>query len=180
MPRGVPGPHIPRKVTKAWLAEQLGVHRNSVDTWTRDKGRLDLSSFPSVCRFVVDFLDRRGHLDPSAKPATLLALAGRNLHLCGVAAQRLSVGTFVWAPVAGGAYAYAGELAGELAAHLGAKLNLPPFSARLAALDDLVCRGLGLTPEAQRLLAEVGTVVGPNDPVLTRLRLRATVRGVPR
>ncbi|TXH50585.1 MAG: hypothetical protein E6Q97_20135 [Desulfurellales bacterium] len=180
MPRGVPGEHIPRKVTKAWLAEQLGVHRHTVEAWARDKARLDLSDFASVCRFVVAFLDRRGHVDPAATPVTLLGLAGKNLHLCGVAAQRLSVGTFMWAPVAGGAYAYAGELAGELEARLGARLNLPPFASRLAALDELVARGLGTLPEAQRLLAEVATVVGPDDPVLSRLRLRAAVRGVGR
>lgn len=180
MPRGVPGRSIPRKVTKAWLAQQLGVHRNSVSGWARDKATLNMSNFPSICRFVVDFLDRRGHLDPSATPKTLLTLAGRNLRLCGIAAQRLSIGSFAWAPVAGGAYAYAGELAGELEAHLGAELDLPPFAARLAALDDLVRRGLGSLPEAQRLLAEVGSVVGPDDAVLARLRLRAAVQGVPR
>lgn len=176
--RDAPKPkRVPRDVTALWLAEQLGVHRNTLNGWLR-RSRLDLTSLESVSRFVVDFLDRNGHANPSATPPKLMQLAGKNLRLCGLVAQRLSVGAFMWAPVAGGAYAYAGELAGELEVHLGGELKLPPFSARLAALDRYARQGLGALAEAQRLLAEVATVVGPSDPVLARLRLRLQVRGV--
>ena len=166
------------KLTRLWVAEQLGVHRNAINRWQRKGARVDVSDLESIARFVVDFLDRNGHANPSATPPMLMTMAGKNLRLCGMVAQRLSVGTFAWLPVAGGAYAYAGELAGALAEHLGAALLAPPFAARLAALDDYARQGLGRLAEAQRLLAEVGTVVGPSDPVLARLRLRLQVRAV--
>ena len=178
MLRGSRRGNVPRAMSVLWLARELGVHRNTLNKWIRHKGRLDLTSLESVCRFVVDFLDRNGHMNPSATPATLMTLAGRNLRLCGMVAQRLSVGTFAWAPVAGGAYSYAGELAGELERCAGSQLLPPPFAARLAALDEYAAQGLGALSEPQRLLAEVASVVGADDPVLARLRLRMQVRVV--
>lgn len=167
-----------RTFTAAEVAAAAGVGSAEVSAATK-RGDIDLGSLASVSRWVEG---RRSELGSYAGGCYASAL--RELRLAGCVAQDLGFGIFMWAPVKGGGFAYAGELAGplgQLAAAAGprspGRLALPPFSGILADLARRCDSGPGYDSESAELRRRLSLVIGHEDPVLCRLQVRAARRG---
>lgn len=163
-----------RSFTAAEVAAASGVGSAEVSAAAK-RGDVDLGSLASVAKWVES---RRAELGGFA--AGCFAAATRELRLAGCVAQDLGFGVFMWAPVKGGGYTYAGELAGPLkqvACSGRGRLALPPFSGILADLARRCDSGPGYDSESAELRRRLATVIGNEDPVLCRLQVRAARRG---
>lgn len=105
------------------------------------------------------------------KPEAYLEFSSRFLLAAGIVAQKISIGAFLWAPIADGQYMFGGEMTPIMWPCLG-DLTLPPFARLLTSLDTRIGLGLGYDAESENLFYELERVVGPKDTVLTRLRVK--------
>lgn len=105
------------------------------------------------------------------KPEACLAFASRFFLSAGIVAQKISIGAFLWAPIADGQYLFGGEMAPIMWPCLG-DLTLPPFAKLLSSLDFRIGNGLGFDAVSENLFYELERLLGSKDPVLTRLRVK--------